>query len=234
MKTLVAYVFHEYNNRVRYFIENAVFKHDNVDFLFILNNKSLLVDLPDYVKIFKRDNVGFDFGGWSDGVLTDNLYKNYDTFIFANSSIMGPYLPENYTGKWTDIFINGLTNNIKLFGPTINTCRDPLHKSHVQSYLFSMNLETLEFLISKGIFSSTVYPKNMYEAVWHREVPMSTVILKNGWNIGCLMKEYAGIDFTFKTQTPKIVYLDDIMNPKDIGWNNFSSYVFIKGNRFGM
>lgn len=234
MKTLVCYVFHQYNKRVQYFIDNAIFEDSNVDFLVIMNDKNLKVEVPPYVKTFNRENVGFDFGGWSDGILTDNLYKNYSHFIFANSSIMGPYLPPNFNGKWTDIFINGLTDTVKLFGPTINTCRDPLHKSHIQSYLFSMNLETLEYLISKGIFSNTNYPRNMYEAVWHREVPMSSYILQNGWNIGCLMNHYSGIDFTFKTKNRDIEYLDDIMCPREIGWNRFNEFVFIKGNRFGM
>jgi len=234
MKTLVCYVFHQYNKRVQHFIDNAIFEDVNTDFLVVINNIDFKLNVPSYVKVFNRENIGFDFGGWSEGILTNELYKNYTHFIFANSSIIGPYLPSDYTGRWTDIFINGLTDSIKLFGPTINTCRDPLRKAHVQSYLFSMNLETLEYLISKDIFSLRVYPTNMYEAVWHREVPMSLVLLQNGWNIGSLMKHYDGIDFTFKTQNPNIEYLDDIMCPSEIGLDKFHEFVFIKGNRFGM
>uniref|UniRef100_A0A6C0ETS6 Uncharacterized protein n=1 Tax=viral metagenome TaxID=1070528 RepID=A0A6C0ETS6_9ZZZZ len=60
----------------------------------------------------------------------------------------------------------------KLFGSTINTCCDPLHKSHVQSYIFSMNKETCSFLINCGIFSKN-YVKTFLEAVWNKEVLMS-------------------------------------------------------------
>ena len=43
-----------------------------------------------------------------------NIYKKYDYFIFVNSSVIGPYLPKNFKGNWTDIYINGLKKH-KLF-----------------------------------------------------------------------------------------------------------------------
>ena len=42
------------------------------------------------LKGVKRNNIGYDFGGWSNALLTNDLYKNYDNFIFANSSVIGP------------------------------------------------------------------------------------------------------------------------------------------------
>ena len=234
MRVLVTYVFHELNNRVKYFIDNAIFEDTNIDFLLVINNPTLKIDIPSHVKVINRENIGIDFGGWSEGLLTNNLYKNYTHFIFANSSIKGPYLSHDFTGKWTDIFIDGLRDNIKLFGPTINTCRDPLHRSHVQSYLFSMNLETLEYLISKEIFSLTKIITNKDQVIWEREIGMSQLVIKNGWNIGCLMKQYNDIDFTFRTNNKSIQYLDDIMYPQYINPKEYSNYIFIKGNRFSM
>jgi len=40
-KTLILYVFHEYNERVKYFIKNAIFEDENVDFIMISNNKKI-------------------------------------------------------------------------------------------------------------------------------------------------------------------------------------------------
>jgi len=234
MKILVIYVCHELNNRVKYFIDNAIFKCSEVDFLFVINNPTLQLALPEYVKVINRKNIGIDFGGWSEGLLTNNLYKNYTHFIFANHSIMGPYLPPEYKGKWTDIFISHLNENIKLFGPTINTCNSPTTQSHVQSYIFSMNLETLEYLISKEVFSLSKIITNKDQVIAEREIGMSQLILNNGWNIGCLMQHYKGIDFTFKTQNRQIEYWGDIMYPQHISQSEFSKYVFIKGNRFGL
>lgn len=243
MKTLVLYVFHEYNKRVNYFINNALFQDETVDWIFICNNKKIDFVVPEYVKILKRDNIGFDFGGWSDALLTNDLYKNYDNFIFANSSIMGPFIHNDYKGKWTDIYLNRLTDDIKLFGSTINTCintciikyKTPKEMSHVQSYIFAMNFQTLEYLIHKNIFTMNSYCKTLKAAIETKEVKMSQCIIKNGWNIGCLHKYYNGVDFRFKNKQPdeyKLPFLDDIMYPqyKDKLWSK-EGLVFIKGNR---
>lgn len=236
MKTLVLYVFHEYNKRVNYFINKALFQDEEIDFLFICNNKTIDFVVPEYVKVLKRDNIGFDFGGWSDGLLTDDLYKIYDQFIFANSSIVGPFINPDYNGRWTDIYLNRLTNDVKLFGSTINTCKKPLTLSHVQSYIFAVNRETLDFLIQKGIFRMNSYCKTLEEAIKTKEILMSRHIIKNGWNIGCLHKYYNNVDFRFKTKQPQnylLPFLDDIMYPtyKDKLWIK-EGLVFIKGNRF--
>lgn len=234
-KTLVLYVFHEYNDRVKQFINNAIFYDKNTDFIVISNNREINFETPNYVKKLFRDNVGYDFGGWSEAILTDDLYKNYDHFIFVNSSVNGPYLHQDYHGLWTDIFIRGLTGNVKLFGSTINTCRSPRIRSHIQSYIFAMDKQTLEYLIKCEIFSSVNQAKTMYEAIENKEVLMSRKVIENGWNIGSLMKYYKDIDFTFSDKSPEeysIDFLDDVMYDPWKGrlWNEHE-IVFIKGNR---
>ena len=121
MKTLVLYVFHELNDRVNMFIKKAIFLDPDVNFIVINNGSEDEPILPDHVIYFKCENVGYDFGGWSRGLFYNDLYKEYDTFIFVNSSVSGPYLPSYYQGRWTDIYLNGLTGSVKLFGSTINT-----------------------------------------------------------------------------------------------------------------
>lgn len=243
-KTLVLYVFHEYNIRVDIFLNNALFEDDNVDFIIIYNNLNLELEMKSKftntyknVKIIVRDNVGIDFGGWSHALLTDELYKNYDYFIFANSSIIGPYMELNQDKKWTDIFTNNIDNDVRLFGCTINTLNDPINRSHVQSYLFSMNKETLEFLIDCEIFSLTNMPKSMGEAIWNREVPMSRKIIEKGWNIGCTCKKLDGIDYTFKKVSLENLGFDihTYVTSNEYYNNNFwtpNEVIFIKGNKF--
>jgi hypothetical protein len=237
-KLLVLYVFHIYNDRVKHFIENCIFKDENVDFIIISNDKNIKFDVPDYVKTLFRDNIGYDFGGWSDALLRDNLYENYENCIFVNSSVTGPFLLSDYKDKWTDIYINGLQNNVKLFGSTINTCRDPLNKSHVQSYIFAMNKTTLKYLINCKIFSVRNYAKTFKDAIWHKEVLMSRLIIKNQWNIGSLLPYYKNVDFTFRCKKSKdynMIFLGDIMLPhyKDTLWSVYD-LVFIKGNRLNI
>ena len=237
MTTLVLYVFHEYNEIVKHFINKAIFKDDKVDFLLICNNENKIeIDKPDYVKIIYRKNEGYDFGGWSYGLITNNLYKNYENFIFVNSSVIGPFLKPENNSKWTDIFINGLTNDIKIFGSSINTCCDCSFvtdrfnpASHVQSYLFSMNIDTVDFLINKGIFSITNYISDKTHVILFKEVYMSHLILKEGWNIGCLLKCYK--DYDFKDLNKKIIYGNIITNQYYNNlWNEYET-VFIKTNR---
>jgi hypothetical protein len=237
MKTLVLYIFHIVNERVHHFIKNAVFFDESIDFIFISNDNFVKLNdlnLPNYCKFISRENIGYDFGGWSDALLINNLYKKYTHFIFANSSIIGPFLPPDFKGKWTDIFLNGLKNNVKLFGCTINSMGDPIQSSHVQSYLFSMNLETLEYLLSCQIFSLTNYSKTFESCIYEKEIGMSRKIIDNGWNIGCLMNYYKDVDFTFKEKSifDYNYFLKDLMYPhyKNRLWNKYE-LVFIKGNR---
>jgi hypothetical protein len=234
-KILVLYIFHIYNERVKHFIKNGIFNDKNVDFIIISNNKNIDLELPNYVKYIKRNNIGYDFGGWSDVLLTNNLYKNYDKFIFVNSSVIGPYLPKNFKGKWTDIYLNGLNDNVKLFGSTINTIRKPLTKSHIQSYIFAMDKNTLEYLIKCEIFSKTNYAKTFQNAIDNKEILMSRKIIENNWNIGSLLKYYQNIDFRFKHKNPreyKIKFLGDIMEQRFRNklWRD-NELIFIKGNR---
>lgn len=230
------YVFSELNERVNTFIKKAIFLDPNIDFLLINNGSSTEPSLPEYVIYFKCDNLGYDFGGWSRGLLYNNIYKEYDAFIFVSSQATGPFLPSYFKGKWTDIYLDELSDTLKLFGSSINTndihgINDPEGSSYVQSYIFAMKLDTLVFLISKDIFSITSYSKKT------KERNMSRLIIENGWNIGCLMKYYKGIDFRFLTERPSEYkpFLGDpliVKNFSDKLFNNFYELVFININCF--
>jgi len=243
-KTLVLYVFHLLNERVEHFFKNAVFEDDQIDFLLICNNKELNFEYPHYknVSVFKRENLGCDFGGWSEGLLHNHLYKNYETFIFANSSVFGPFLPDDYEGKWTDMYLNGLKkDNIHLFGSTINNAGvemivNPYIHSHIQSYIFSMNKETVEYLMEIQILSITNYSKDIWDAIFNKEILMSRKIIEKGWNIGSLQKLYEGVDFTFQTKPAEhypFHFLGDVTFDNDGGklWEK-TELIFVKGNRF--
>ena len=239
MKVLVIYVFHIYNSRVEYFIKNGLIKDPDIQFLFVCNNLEFKLEIPDVI-FMNRPNIGFDFGAWSHGLLTNNLYQSFDKFIFLNSSIVGPFLPSYYTGNWVDAFLSGLTSEIKLFGCTINCLtRNKAYQrtienfmlTCIQSYAFCMDKEVLEHLISKNIFSITDFTKTFEETIEHREIRMSTEILRANWNIGCLMKQYSGIDFRLLEKQEK--WLDDTVYPQGFHGHTHHPYelIFLKGNR---
>lgn len=233
MKTLVVYVFHKYNDRVQYFIDNAIFKSPKVTFMMVCNDEKLRFECPDYVIKINRPNLGHDFGGWSHGLLTDNFYTHFNSFILVNSTVLGPFMKKK-NKPWTQVYLEGLKNCV-LFGSTINVEKKPEYQSHVQSYIFALTRMALEYLIIAGIFSLTKFTKTKTQAVWEKERYMSRLIIKRGWNIGCLMPMYRGIDFTFRYKK----YDDygfgikgDLMKPRFYGeyWNEYD-LVFIKGNR---
>lgn len=236
-KTLVLYVFHQYNERVEYFIKNALFEDSYVDFVFMCNDPyfDIYSKVPSYVKTFNRENKGYDFGAWSDLLLKQKYaYKPYDTYIFVNSSVKGPFMNNHIGEKWTDVFKNGLTNDIQLYGVTINTINDPLNKTHVQSYLYSMKQDMVHKLIEDGLFSE-IYVDTFNEAIFDKEVKMSRLVLNRGGNIGCTHTYYKGIDWRFNEKKPNdydIKFLYDIMHPKFMNklWS-IDELVFVKGNR---
>jgi len=236
---LVLYVFSEYNERVKQFLKNCIFYDEKTDFIIIINNPNARLTIPPNlknVKVIVRNNIGYDFGGWSHAILKDRLYDKYDNFIFVNSSVIGPFLPSFYKGNWTDIYLNGLTQNVKLFGSTINTesldQKPPNYfNSHVQSYIFSMNKETLRYLIQCGIFSIATKNVPFNNVIIEKEVLMSRKIIEKGWNIGSLLSQYLNIDFTLKTPS-NVQFRGDLMYNKFRNelWNEYE-LVFIKGNR---
>uniref|UniRef100_A0A6C0DR71 Uncharacterized protein n=1 Tax=viral metagenome TaxID=1070528 RepID=A0A6C0DR71_9ZZZZ len=234
-RTLVLFVFHEMNRRVASFFRFAIFKDPGVDFILIANGKRLEFEVPPYVRVLRRDNLGYDFGGWSDGLLTDDLYKEYSSFIFVNSSVIGPFMRPGDGRRWTDIYLGGLVGDVKLFGSTINTCMRPMTNSHVQSYIFALDRSTLDYLIECGIFSMRDYVKTLDAAVHSREIAMSRRVIERGWNIGSLLTYYKGVDFTFSDRQPEaygLVFMDDMVRTScyNLLWNEYD-LVFVKGNR---
>ena len=98
-----------------------------------------------------------------------------------------------------------------------------------------MHLETLEYLINCEIFSKTNHSTSFQKTVFNKEIGMSRKIIENNWNIGCLMKQYKGVDFRFIYKKPEdydIEYIGDIMYQQHLN-KQFTpdELVFIKGNR---
>jgi len=213
---LVLYVFHAINENVLYFLKNGIFKDDRYTFLVIINSRTVNIALPDYVEVLQRDNVGHDFGGWSEAVFANS--QKYDNYVFINSSVIGPFLPTGCTQPWPELFIEKLSPEIKLVGTTINTSdyttSDPRKGSHVQSMTFAVDRNTLAFLITNGIFSRTI-PVNKTMLVQKHEVGMSRAIIAAGYNITGMMKFYDGIDFRNFPMN-----FNYIRNNGNINWGN--------------
>jgi hypothetical protein len=224
-------VFHQYNDRVKHFINHAVFKDPRVDFIFISNDPDTQIRLPKYVRLIRRENIGYDFGGWSDALAQEKKrLDRYKYVIFANSSIVGPYISEKK--RWPYVLTDGLKDDVKLFGVTINTMDNPDHFSHVQSYLFVLDVETVKMLINEHILCTCHYAETFQGAISEKEIGMSRKILEHDGNISSLLKYYHGIDFRKPYPSTDKEPLWDVMfkGYENTLWTR-DELLFIKGNR---
>jgi hypothetical protein len=235
--TLVVYACHQPNENLTLFLKHGVFEDISVDFVVVCNNPGMKVDAPPYVKIMNRENRGHDFGAWAHGLLTDNLYTKYKSFICLNSTCMGPFVPRWSPLTWVEIFLSELRDTVHLVGPTINCIHNPKHSAHVQSYAFALTRPALDLLIERKVFSLTTQFPDKISAVYQGEVRMSREIISNGWNIAALMHYPRDIDWTFKDKDPEdyrpFPFLGDIAFPGQFYGQTPHPYecVFVKSNR---
>lgn len=206
MKTLVLYVFHEYNDNVDFFLKYGVIEQEGIDYLMIINHPTrvLKMEFPKNVRIINRDNIGYDFGGWSHGLFLDNLYLQYDYFIFINSSVRGPFLPSWYPGNnWVELFTRRLDIDVKLVGTTVNHAWFEKGQCipHVQSMVMATDRVGLEVGIQRGIFSPSIIDLSYKDAVNQKELAFSSYILDAGYNIACLLSAYRDYDFRNSRQS---------------------------------
>lgn len=210
-KIAIIYAYYEKDNtyitNLNYFLKLGIYPE--CDYYFIINGIcSVIFPNQNNIKVMRRENEGFDFGGYYHAL--NNMDKNkYDYFIFMNTSVRGPFLPNYISIKWYEPFLNLIKDDVKLVGPTINIYNlkntDLINYikteekfetpyPHVQTQLFAMDKECLLFLIEKKIFDKNTYT-NLRKIMALKEILMSLYVLKNNWNISCLIPEYQNIDY---------------------------------------
>jgi hypothetical protein len=215
-RTLIIYVFGKSHalaeQNLAFFIRTAVRQSHHADYYFILqqiNNEifdeTKLPILPSNADYIQHENRCFDIGtvGWflSSGMIDRSRYKY---FIFLNSSVRGPFIVSYYDSSiWYTIFTRRLNDHIKLVGCTIS-CQI---STHVQSYLWALDLETLDFLLK----NSTVFAchESMDHTINNAEIGASKILLDSGYGIDSLMRKYQDVDFRYN-RTTKCV---DKLNP---------------------
>ena len=225
-KILVLYCYFEKNinyiNNLQFFLKLGLY--DECDYLFIINGK-ISIEIPekDNIKVLYRKNEDYDFGAYNDALETINIDK-YNYYFFINTSVRGPFIPTYVNIKWYEPFINLLINDVKLVGTSINILNKETNESrafyyktkfekpytHVQTQMFAMTQECLKFLIFSKLFSNHDFD-NWIEFIAVKEILMSQLVLKNNWNISCIIPEYQNIDY--RTLKNDINLLSDYGDP---------------------
>ena len=211
----------DYKETLKYFLDNVVLNKNiinkDIDFYIIING-NCTIELPNEtntIKIIRRENTGFDFGSWSH-CIKKYLNKSYDYYIFLNTSVKGPY-PKNidWLNKFLDLFKTG-PGNVKLVGTSINILENPNNLcdisnkykekykydgpyTHVQSMFFILDKEGFNILNNEKFFDDEDElnkSKDILYVIINKEIRLSQILLKKGYNINSILYKYKDIDYT--------------------------------------
>ena len=234
-----------YKENLNYFLNIGIY--DEIDYYIIINGDyTININELTNLKIFKRGNIGYDFGAYSYAL--KYIDKEYDYYCFINSSVRGPYL-EYSCIKWYEPFIKLFNEDVKVVGTTINILNEDntfgydmksiYNKSkpysHVQSMFFMIDKEYLNYLNTKNFFDENKINNlpSFYDLIIHYEIGLSQIAINNNWNINCIIQPYRDQDYRKITNefgsfvndiyyTNK--YFNKTINPYDV--------IFFKNNRF--
>jgi hypothetical protein len=198
-----------YKDNFMYFLNNGIL--DNVDYYIVING-DYTVDIPskNNIKVYKRENIGYDFGAYS--YIVKKLQKKYNYYFFLNTSVKGPYLKDK-SKAWTDIFIELFhsSNDIKLVGTSINIftqnyyhnydLRELYNKErpfpHIQSMFFCMDYEYFNHLMNIHFFNEEEmnHAKSLSYIIANKEIGLSQIALNKNWNINSILSKYKNFDY---------------------------------------
>lgn len=201
-KILLTYTYYpsqSANYNLRIFL-TSVCESDTMDYIFVVNGRVCEVNLDTVskfrnVRIVRRANKGFDFGGHR-AALDSIRYEEYAYFFFLNSSVAGP-IRISKEGSWTHEFTKKIDSRVKLVGTTI-VCLPESDAGgfgpKVEGFFFVTDQIGLKCMLEqKTIFMD--HPDKR-SAIVHGEYGISRCIFANGYTIDCMLQRYQGIDWT--------------------------------------
>lgn len=218
-----------YKQNLIFFLSTAYSK--DIDF-YILYSSPIDFEIPhlDNISTIKTPNKNFDFGAFSN-FINKHLKFEYNFYFFINSSVRGPFTNQNNNSFWTDYFMRHFADDVHLVGSTIaipeknmpevkrfQSLFPNLNKrcSHVQSMAFCLSSAGYNHLINLGFFKETE-DKNKLEIICNYELRLSAEMIKNNWNIKCLLPEYNKIDYRKYDDSNLAFMLGDHDGPIDKG-----------------
>lgn len=217
-KTLIVYTYYSSdpsNFNLYYFIKNGIIDDKNIQYIIVINGHKCEIEndgkIPNChnLKVIHRDNTGYDFGGHAEALEYERKAGHtYDYYFFMNSGSFGPIIPHYLNGNsevnWTDIFINKINDKVKLVGTTI-VCLAGFDAAgygpKIEGYFFMTDKIGLDLLLAEKTIFTNHSSKNL--AVINGEFGLSNCIIRNGYTIDCMIKEYQNIDWTDKKNWDK-------------------------------
>lgn len=195
----------DYRENLAYFLRHGL--DDWIDYVFVVNG-DCSIDIPEAanIRVIRRANSGFDFGGHSEGLTA--LTADYDHYVFLNATCRGPFLPPYAQMHWTQPFTALTSERVPLVGASIAvqfnldwrpyfTRRfgwDRQYYPAIESYAFVLTRKGLEIASDAGVFSR-VDETDYWDVVFKREIALSIAMLSKGCNIDCLIPEMRGVNY---------------------------------------
>lgn len=249
-KNLLVYHFFEkdasYRDNFLHFLVFGVVP--DLDYVFVISG-NYSVDLPDLpnVRYFFTGPKRSDFGGYAQLINEGLDLSSYDHIFFINSSVRGPFVPPHHTQPWFESFVEQFHGDVGLVGSSICTLQEDFRHSinyqaryggnppysHVQTMAYVLRKEALAKLIAEGFYRDDRDATKTL-AIEDYEIHLSQLVLKQGWNLRCLLPEFNGIDYRLPHANPNPT--STVGDPNEVlGYFGRSAHpyetIFVKTNR---
>jgi hypothetical protein len=199
----ICVIYNYYEKNFIYFLENGIL--NELDYYIIINGESSVkIPIKTNIRIYYRENKGYDFGAFS-YVINKKINKKYDYYFFINTSVKGPYLKDKNI-KWHKNFLSLFNTNTHLVGTSINICtikqvQEKFSKKvvpHVQSMFFVLDHRFLNELKNENFFNEKeINNMNFNDVILNKEINLSQIAINKGYNINSILSKYKGLDYIY-------------------------------------
>lgn len=238
-KTVIFYCYfenEETKKNLSFFIKNGLINNNNYKYIFIINNKLLTVEIPNYnnIDLIIRDENNYDLYTYKQIInnlleKNKNYFDDYKYFYFINSSCVGPFISPIIEENYITI-INKKIDKYDLIGPIIEFPNDTLGYSllninknknipFLHTYMFAVN--KTGFLLLINLFKDLTNDK---KDNLDMERKISSYFLLNNYKIYTLLSRFKNID----------INNEDNWNYNKWNINNSPSCYEVPGNYFNM
>jgi len=133
--------------------------------------------------IMERPNIGYDFGGYRDGILhiLDNELQ-FENLLVMNDSIWFPAV------KTTTMLSDLLDLESDVSGPILQFHPRNSSKDHLQSYMVNYSKSALDNPKFRAFWANFSLPLNRYEAIRSGEMKLTSALKNMGLTISSLYR----------------------------------------------
>ncbi|GAB5364191.1 hypothetical protein AAMO2058_000948000 [Amorphochlora amoebiformis] len=166
------------------------------------------------VHILQRQNSGYDFGAHFAMLKAEAIRLGvgsplnlpYDTYIFLNDGVRGPFVP-SYMPKswhWAEGFLSRLSGPVQLVGTSVVCLADDdlsvvkfgMKGPKVETFAFAITAPALRYDLEHGTSFAYTH-ETKFDAIVRGEYNLSYNILNSphSWSISSLLLQHENIDF---------------------------------------